>query len=410
MMIAMSPAQAAPLESPALYKHAAAACTCLQAERSILFLVDQLTELGGGERVLFDLVRELPHYGFRIAVITFRGKVDPAAFALCDNLRVLPLSSCFSLSALRVAAALRTLIRRERVDIVHTFFESADTYGALVARLSGVPCLVSSRRDMGILRSTKHHLAYRLLARTYDAVLAVSEQVRRWHLETDRLREEQIRTIHNGLAIDRFRTAIDPNAARRALGLPVDKPLVTTVTNINMWKGVDVFLRAVALVHRTHPDAVFAIAGDWTDAALVAELQDLAHSLGIAECTYFLGRVADVPSLLLASNVFALLSRTEGFPNVVLQAMAASLPVVATAVGGTPEAIDDGVTGFLVCNQDARAAATHITTLLCDEDLRQRIGAAGRRRVEQDFSLQEMVRKHVALYDALLQSRTLRRP
>ncbi len=386
---------------------AAAVCKKMRTARPnsdpcILLIVDQLTELGGGERMLFELARELPHHGFRIAVVTFRGNVDPAAFKLCPSITILPFPSCFSMKALHAAQALRKLIRTQNVRIVQTFFETSDLYGALIGRLAGVSCIVSSRRDMGILRSSKHQAAYRLFGRLYSAVLTVSDQVRTAHIAADHLAPYRVRTIYNGVALQQFDRTFDRAAIRSAFGLPCDAPLITTVTNINAWKGVDVFLRMAAIVLRTCPEAAFAIAGDWTDKVLVAELQQKVWSSGIADRIHFLGRVADVPSLLLASDVFALLSRSEGFPNVVLEAMAASLPVIATAVGGTPEAIEDGVTGFLVEDQDAEDAAGHMIALLSDQGLRRTIGAAGRKRVEDRFSLQRMVGSHVELYDELL--------
>lgn len=382
-------------------KPPATVCKALQTRRSILFMVDQLTELGGGERALFDLARELRRFGFRVSVVAFRGKPDPAAYTLFDNITLMPFSSCFSLGALQVAAELRSFIRREQIGIVQTYFESSDTFGALVARLSGVRCIISSRRDMGILRTAKHHFAYRLLGKRYSAVLAVSEQARIWHIKADRLPAERTHTIHNGLAIERFLPLCDRDEVRRSLGLPAGVPLVTTLSNINPWKGVDVFLRSAAVVHRTHPTAIFAVGGDWTDRPLLTSLRQQAHSLGIEGCTYFLGHVAEVPSLLLSSDIFALLSRSEGLPNVVLEAMAAALPVVATAVGGTPEAVVHGVTGFLVENEDADTAATHIAKLLSNNALRRHIGLAGQERVRRHFSLRQMVRKHINLYDSL---------
>ena len=389
-------------ELPQLLKPAADLCSGVHGQRSILFLVDQLSELGGGERALFDLARALKREGHRIFVVTFKGDPDPAAFALFDSITFMPLTSCFSPGGLRTAFQLRRFIRREHIGIVQTYFESSDIFGALVARLSGVSCVLSSRRDMGILRSRKHRVAYRLMRRAYSAVLAVSDQVRQHHIYTDRLREQRVHTIYNGVSLDRFRRAADRGALRQLFHLPADAPLVATITNINPWKGVDVFLQAAARVHLACPKACFVIAGAWTDRALAESLQEQARLLGIERCTFFLGHVADAPGLLLTSDIFALLSRSEGLPNVVLEAMAASLPVVASAVGGSPEVVRDQVTGFLVENEDANAAAAHILRLLSDSSLRERMGTAGRRRVEAEFSLDHMVRKHLELYNRLL--------
>ena len=155
-------------------------------------------------------------------------------------------------------------------------------------------------------------------------------------------------------------------------------------------------------MHEQHPDACFVIAGAWTDRELTHSLQEQARLLGIAPCTYFLGHIDDAPALLLESAIFALLSRSEGLPNVVLEAMAARLPVVATAVGGSPEIVRDQVTGFLVHSEDAAAAAAAMSQLLADSSLRVRMGAAGRVLIEEEFSLDRMVSKHVALYNLLV--------
>ena len=380
----------------------AAKPTPVHQQRSILFLVDQLTELGGGERALFQLARALVTHGYHVSVVTFRGDPNPEAYALFPKITILHLRSCFSVEAIRVGMKLRKLIHQEAVTIVQTYFESSDIFGALVARFCGVKHIVSSRRDMGILRSSRHHVAYRLMRRCYSAVIAVSLEVRAWHLKTDRLAEQQIHVIHNGLELDRYVAPADPDKVRRAMGIEVGAPLVTTIANINVWKGLDIFLNAAAHVHRRHPDAIFVIAGDWTDVGLTAALRSQAHALGIERVVRFLGRISDVQPLLFASDVFALLSRTEGFPNVVIEAMAAGLPVVATSVGGTPEALEDAVTGFLVPNEDHQAAAACIDSLLSDLSMRIELGRAGRRRVEERFSAQQMVRKHLEVYDALV--------
>jgi glycosyltransferase involved in cell wall biosynthesis len=177
---------------------------------------------------------------------------------------------------------------------------------------------------------------------------------------------------------------------------------VTTVANINRWKGLDVFLDAAAIVHRQHPDTVFVIAGDKTDRDCYHQLCSRAEQLGLASHVFFVGRVEDVPSLLLASDVFALLSQTEGFPNVVIEAMAAGIPVVATDVGGTSEALIDGLSGYLVPNGDHEAAAARIHSLLSQPDQARSLIRAARALVETKFSMEAMVQRHVEVYDALL--------
>ena len=135
--------------------------------------------------------------------------------------------------------------------------------------------------------------------------------------------------------------------------------------------------------------------------AVVKRLQRQAKDLGVASIVHLLGHVDDVSGLLQCSDVFALLSQSEGFPNVVLEAMAASVPVVATSVGGTPEAVTDGVTGLLVPYGDAELSAAKIAELLSDKSLSDRLVSAACDRVKKDFSLEQMTNKHLDLYRSL---------
>ena len=370
--------------------------------RTVLILVDQMCELGGGERTIFELAEHLPRFGYKVIVATFRDHPNPECSVRLPSLVVIPVRSVLGKSGLCAAMELRSLIRREKVDVVQTFFESADTFGAIVSRLAGVRCIVSSRRDMGLLRSRKHRLAYRLLKGLHTRVLTVSEQVRRWHIQADALEPNRVRTLYNGLTPHRFQQRQPRTELRAGFGLPVTGKLVVTIANVNVWKGLDTFVRAAALVRRFLPATHFAIAGEWTDTALTERLRVLARDLHMTEHLHLLGRIEDVPGLLLASDAFALLSRSEGFPNVVLEAMAAALPVVATAVGGTPEAVVDGETGFLVRPDDHAAAAEALLLVLRDGRLAARLGACGQRTVTARFSLERMIRQYAEVYDELL--------
>lgn len=394
-----------------------AAPSAQAAPLSILFLVDQLTEMGGGERMLLALARALAARGHAPAIVTFQGRLHPIAAEAVRPLAamaearpgecpvcVLPLRRVWDAKALRVAGALRGLIRARQPAVVHTFFETADLFGGAIALSCGAPALVSSRRDMGILRRGKHALAYRLITRRCGRVLAVSDQVRAEVLRRDHGRPARVLTIPNGVDLAPFLAPGPPvRESRAALGLPPAGPLITTIANLQPWKRLDWFLACAALVLKQQPDVHFAIAGQWSDTALHGELLALAASLGIAGRVHFLGPVPHAAALLRASTVFCLLSGTEGFPNVVLEAMAAGLPVVATRVGGTPEAMLEGQTGFLVEPGDHGAAAGHVLALLADQQLRARMGRCGFVHARECFSLERMVDRHESVYQAVLE-------
>lgn len=371
--------------------------------RHALFIVDQLAELGGGERVLLQLVRGLPRHGYRCSLITLKPEINAEIRdAIACPLHIYPLQRSYDAQAWRTAGRLRALIRGERVGIVQTFFESSDLWGGLHAKLSGRVKLVSSRRDMGILRRRKHEALYRLINPLFDRVVAVSEAVRQTVLAREHLPPEKVVTIPNGLDLERACAAASRPALRSRLGLASEATVITTVGNLRRVKGTDVFLRAAARIAAQHENAVFVIAGGEAEPAYAAELRHLAGALGIADQVRFLGGVRDVFPLLQASDVFCLLSRSEGLPNSLLEAMACALPCVATGVGGTPEVVTDHVDGRIVASEDSDAAAAGVLALLRDPAAAQQMGARARATVMQRFTLQAMVARHAALYDELL--------
>jgi len=372
----------------------------------VLFLIDQLCGKGGAEAALVNTVRWLPKR-FQPSVITF--KLNPSLPLLADfpcSVRELPLRRTYDFNALKLAIHLGRFIRQERVDIVHTFFASADLWGGVVARLARRPILISSRRDLGFQRSAKHRIGYRALRHIYDRVIANSERVREYSILEDRLDPAKVQTIYN--AVDLNHPAESDSAAklREQLGLSSSSPIVACVANVRYIKGLDVFLRAAALVEKKIPHAAFVVAGDTAHAepGYLEQLDALKKYLG-AHNLRFVGPLESVAPLLRASSLFCLLSRSEGFSNALIEAMACGLPCVATRVGGNEEALDDGGSGFLVENEDYVSAAARICDLLQDPLLASSMGEHGRRVVQERFLPQVATSKLVQVYDELLNAR-----
>jgi glycosyltransferase involved in cell wall biosynthesis len=248
---------------------------------------------------------------------------------------------------------------------------------------------------MGILRVHKHHLGYRLMADAPHAVFAVSEQVRRHCIEIDRIDPARVETIYNGLDI------VDWNTTPR----PVDssgKVVVTTVGNIRRVKGHDVFIKAAAAVAQHFPGVTFSIAGDVLEPDYFSELQGLVRDLGLSNCFHFVGGITNLRDHLSASDIFVLPSRSEGFSNAIVEAMAASLPVVATDVGGNAEAVEDGVTGSIVPVDDPGALSEAISRLIANPSWAKAMGQAGRNLVIEKFTTKAMMDKITTAYDKLL--------
>jgi glycosyltransferase involved in cell wall biosynthesis len=369
----------------------------------VLYIIDQICQLGGAERVLIDIARRLSPQRFRCSIVTFG--VERSLEALKNvscPLHVLPLRRTYGLQAAKTALQLRALIHTENVSIVHTFFETSDLWAAPVAKLSGCPILLSSRRDMGILRTRKHQLAYPLVNRVFDRVLAVSDEVRSYALNHDHLPPDRVETLYNGVDVNELDRKAQEFDARERLALSPGVPLISLLANIRPVKGIDVLVRSAALVCQEFPAAVFAVAGGVLVPGAFAELQALVRSLGLQNNIRFVGQMPNPYPLVAASNVFCLPSRNEGFSNALIEAMACRLPCVATNVGGNAEALQEGRQGYIVASEDHQALAERILRLLRDPRLAKKMGLAGRERVTVRFSVNGMMLRLMQIYDDLL--------
>lgn len=367
-----------------------------EAMPHVLLVLDQIPRtLGGGERIVLRLASLLPRYGFRASILTFAIHPESAPLhpAPCPFF-LLPLQRTYGFHALRAALDLRRFLREQNISVVQTFFESSDLWAGGVAKATSDAKLVWSRRDMGILRARKHRIAYRLLADLPDAVFAVSEEVRRYCIDVDKIDPSRVVTVYNGLDLGQW-SASRPAGDR-------ETAIITTVGNIRRVKGHDVLIRAAGHVVQRFPKTKFQIAGAVLEPEYYRELQELVGELNLGEQVEFLGGLSDPKGHLAQADIFVLPSRSEGFSNAIVEAMAAGLPVVATSVGGNAEAVENGKTGWIVPSEDATALADAICRLLAAPAEAGAMGAAGRARAAELFTTEGMMRRIVETYTKLL--------
>jgi glycosyltransferase involved in cell wall biosynthesis len=368
----------------------------------VLFLIDHLMARGGGEGNLLKLVQLLPPELVRCSVATFRIRPEIRE-SIAVPVHVFPWRRVYHLSSLKAAHGLRKLIHDEQVDIVQTYFETSNLWGGLVAKLSGAS-LLSSRRDMGILRKAKHELAYRLVNRVSDRVLAVSEEVKRFCVDQEHIDPAKVSVVYNGVDFEQFApsSGVNPFAGAEWAGA---SHIVTCVANVRQIKGIDVLLRCAQRVCRELPGTVFLIAGSLYERDYTEEMRAMARDLGVENNIKMLGFVEDPTPLLRMSNAFCMLSRSEGFSNALLEAMACGIPSVVTRVGGNPEAINEGENGFLVPSEDDQAAADRLLFLLRNPAKAALMGEAARTAVQTQFSSQTMVDQLIDVYRKLMARR-----
>lgn len=361
----------------------------------VLFVVDQLPEaLGGGERIVLRMAKLLPGYGYRASILTFAAHEQSSArMSPPCPIYLLPLRRTYDLDALSGAIALRQFLVRERVVIVHTCFESSDLWAGAVTKLLSKAKLVWNRRDMGILRGRKHVLAYRRLSHLPDAVFAVSEEVRRHVIDVDRVPSDRVITVHNGLDLSKW-----PQSSTQS---GTEQMTFASLGNIRRVKGHDVLLQAFRLVHLQYPAAKLVLGGAVLEADFKRDLDSYREQHGLEDSVLFVGAVEDQQSFLRAASFFVMPSRSEGFSNAIIEAMAASLPVIATDVGGNVEAVSDGETGILVASEDVEGMAAAMLKLIRDPTAAEVMGRAGRKRVFDRFTVDSMMKRVAATFDRL---------
>lgn len=284
---------------------------------------------------------------------------------------------------------------RPAVFHAHLNWPLACKFGLVAARIRRVPAVVATAQlfvEALVNRSVRFQ--QRIVSAGVHRYLAVSQEVARRLAASFGIPQRKLRVVYNGIDPGPFGGHPDLRLRASLAGDP-QRPLVLTLARLAPQKGLDTLLAAARLV----PDAVFAVAGDGPDRAA---LEAHARTLGLADRVRFLGHRRDVPALLDSCDLFVLPSLFEGLPLAVLEAMAAGKPVVASRIGGTDEAVVDGVTGLLEPPSDPTALAQAIRTVLADPPLASRLGAAGRARLHAEFSAQRMVSAVEASYDELL--------
>lgn len=395
-------------QSPSSLKAGASSPVLAEGETQprphVLFLIDHLMALGGGETNLLKVVQLMPPELVRCSIGTFR--IDPKIReSIHVPVHVFPWKRVYHLEAWKAAGALRKLIHDEHVDIVQTYFETSNLWGGLVAKFSGA-LLLSSRRDMGILRKPQHQLAYRLVNRISDRVLAVSEEVKRFCIDADHIAPDKISVVYNGVDFRNIAAEQKQEDPFANAEWAAASHVVTCIANIRRVKGIDVLVRCAQRVCREMPNTVFLIAGTaYEEGEYAKEIRTMIKEMGLEKNVLLMGFVGDPVSLLKRSTAFCMLSRSEGFSNALLEAMACGVPSVVTRVGGNPEAIHDGENGFLVSVEDDATAAERLLYLLRNPEQARQIGKLGQTSAKTRFSAESMIQNLINVYRGLIAER-----
>lgn len=299
----------------------------------------------------------------------------------------------------RAVLALARRLRQERIAILHAHDFKSDFLGVLAGRLAGVPVVTTVH---GYIALTGKSRLYRrvdlMLLRAMNRVIVVSEAMRR-DLGSRGIASSRLRVVRNCIALENYPFGRPSRSVRSTERFADDALVVGHVGRLSPEKGQARLLRVFPGVLEAVPSARLVFVGDGPD---MKPLRDLARSLGVEGASSFLGYRDDVPEVFANLDLLVLSSDTEGLPNVVLEAMATGVPVVATAVGGTPEVVEHGVTGLLVPRDDEAALAAAIIESLTARDAAAERARRARAFVEGEFAMEVLIRRTHDLYRELL--------
>ena len=351
--------------------------------------------VGGLERVVATLCNTVDPDRFESSVLCLR---ELGAFA--DDLRArgFPVHLLDQtpgrtnyLSFMKVAR----LLREQRVDVVHSHNTHAFIDGGLGAALSGVKTIVHTDHARSFPDKRRYMIAEHVLSHLVYKIVGVSDHTSANLIRHERISPRKLTTIPNGIDGSQYDGSVDVAAKRRDLGITRDGPVIGLGARLMEQKGVEYLLRAMPLLIARFPDLTLVVAGE---GPLEQPLKRLAAELGIEDHVRFAGVRLDLAELLHVFDLFVLPSIWEGLPMVLLEALAAGCPIVASDVGGIGTAIEDGVNGSLVPARDPGALAAAVAALLANPELRRRFSDAGKQVFRERFSAQAMARRYEALY------------
>lgn len=294
---------------------------------------------------------------------------------------------------------LRYLLTTHQPHIIQIFGTRANLLGRIAARRYTQAVVICGQRSVGS-GSWWPRYVERAANRWVDFYIANSHAGARWLAERAHVPPAKIRTIHSGLDAETFMQAAQ-GQIRPSLPIPPDTPLIVSVGNLRKVKDQQTLIHAAHQLYRQAHSFHLLLVGDGQRRTA---LEQLSRDLNMDNLITFMGRRADVSAILADADIKVLSSRSEGLPAAIMEAMAAGLPVVATAVGGVPELVQDGLTGLLVPPDDAPALAEALATLLNDPSLRQQYGRAGQQHIITHFNLADKVAELEHTYRRLVKS------
>jgi glycosyltransferase involved in cell wall biosynthesis len=372
--------------------------------RRLLWLIDSLN-MGGAESLVLPFVRHYPRERYDLHVCCLASINDNPVEA--EVLQEGILFTNLEARNLRDVAAFRrllTLVRRERIELIHAHLTYASIWASAASRLTGSSAVATLHvaPPAAGWPAVRDWLMRSMLNRWASRVIAVSADLRQAYLDRGGIAANKLVTLHNGIDLEPFQRPREE--ARRLIsaefGIPRQALVVVAVSVLRAGKGIEVLIEAAGSILRRHPDAFILIVGD---GPMAEEWQSLADRVRGGDRIRWAGFRRDVNQILAGCDLFVHPTLADAFPTVLLEAMAAGLPVVASGVGGVPEIVLDGETGTLVPAADPKRLSAAINALLADVRRRKEMSEAAVATVSRQFSTHAWISRLSSLYGEVLQ-------
>ena len=361
-----------------------------------ILLITHDLNIGGLQRVVTDIALNLAPTRYAVGVLALRegGPFEKDLLEAGIPVYKLPVSQ----GRVDYFAfwKIRQLIVKLAPDIIHTHNTQPFIEGTLAAMLAGRPVVVHTDHGRQFPDKRRYMWMEWLASKAVAGIISVSNDNKASLVKHEHISADKISVIPNGIDNKKYQPKVNGRLKRAALGLEPDAwPVLGWCGRMSPEKGLSVLLRSLPDVVRQYPRVRLLLMGDGT---LRKELEDQAEQEGVASHVRFLGARADVPEVLQLLDLFVLPSLREGLPLVLLEAMAAGIPIVATDVGGNHQAVTDGVTGYLVPSENPAALARAINQLLDDDTTRRRFSSEAQRRFAEQFTISRMVERYDEVY------------
>jgi len=379
----------------------------MNSKIKIVYIITS-TGVGGAEKMLYHTVTGLDYNRYSVSICSLKEKGEIAKELEKHGREVHCLHMANNegvMGWLSTAGALLKLfsyLRRLKPTIIHSFLFRANILARIAGFLTGVPVIISSIRVMGGEKGYFHYLEG-MTSFMVDHYIAVSESVKRYSVQKSKIPVEKVSVIYNGVNVKNH-NSLQTHNVKLPFAIEAKDKILMTVGRLQKQKGHSYLFHAISRVRKEVPRIKLLIIGEGEEEN---NLKNLAESLDLTDQIIFTGLRFDVENMLSMARLLILPSLWEGMPNVLLEAMAAARPVIATDVGGVPELVVNGETGILVPPGDSDALASAIIGLLQNELNAKKMGEAGRVWVEKNFSISKTLERTENLYRELLKEKQL---